>query len=344
MLELNIQHPLKHFLLDVTTEIDLANGIVGIFGESGAGKSTLLKCISGIVDEQKISLNKKPIDHLLPEDRPLVYQPQQSVLFPHLTVEQNLQFMLKHRQQNQFDLSLQTVVDYCHLQTLLKHKPEQLSGGETQRAVFARTLLAGKSLILLDEPFSALDSNKRQQMQQLLIKLNQETGLQFVLVSHSLQELAVCCTTVLQLENGKLINQGEALSLINQISQNSNNGFSILACEFVNSLGEFGMSEMRLVGSSQKIYVKHNQVASVGDIERVRIDANKVSLSLSNQSDSSIINSLQGIIENITETDSEIVILLDVDGQSLTTAISKLSKEKLGLEIGQSVFARFKLV
>ena len=179
-LYLDIHHKLikpsgDDFELNIQTELDLTKGIIGIFGGSGQGKSTLLQICAGITASSgsKVSWYGRSGNEFhssVAESAPCVYQSQDVVLFEHLTVEQNLDFVLQHsnwsRNNNLF--TKQEVVDWCGISDLLNQNSQSLSGGEKQRVGLARSLLSGKPVIILDEPFSALDWHNRMAMLQLV--------------------------------------------------------------------------------------------------------------------------------------------------------------------------------
>jgi molybdate transport system ATP-binding protein len=167
-----------NFTLSVDLVLPLCKGIVGIFGKSGAGKSTLLRVLSGLekadlepVDlekkilkkvESKIHWQDKRIDKLPADKNPCLLQTQQAQLFPNLTVLANLTFVIKHSAwANSCSFTFEQVIQWCGIEHLLTQPSTSLSGGEQQRVNLSRSLLSGKPIILLDEPFSALDWNAR---------------------------------------------------------------------------------------------------------------------------------------------------------------------------------------
>jgi molybdate ABC transporter permease protein len=211
-LSVDIQKRLPGFDLDVSFTAD--DRTLGLLGASGAGKSLILRCIAGIEtpDSGRIVLNgrvlfdsKLGID-LPSRDRRIGYLFQNYALFPHLTVRQNIAFGLpkatpKRRVKPQIEHQLAAV----HLQGLGDRYPQQLSGGQQQRVALARALASQPEVLLLDEPFSALDTHLRNQIeQQLVASLSTYPGVS-LFVTHNLEEAYRVCTNLLVLDQGRAI-------------------------------------------------------------------------------------------------------------------------------------------
>lgn len=181
---------------------------VAIIGESGAGKSTLLNLIAGFEfpHQGEIWLNDKNHTRSAPYERPVSMLFQENNLFPHLTVQQNLALGLKpslkltalEREK------IEQVACSVGLGDYLQRLPNSLSGGQKQRVALARCLLRDKPILLLDEPFSALDQKLRVEMLVLIAKLCDEKHLTLLLVTHQPSELVGMIDRVLLLENGQI--------------------------------------------------------------------------------------------------------------------------------------------
>nr|WP_273396359.1 thiamine ABC transporter ATP-binding protein [Actinobacillus porcinus] len=181
---------------------------IAIIGASGAGKSTLLNLIAGFeqVHAGEIWLNGENHTQTEPHLRPVSMLFQDNNLFPHLTVEQNLGLGIHpslklNRDEKQ---RLQHVASAVGLQAFLNRKPTALSGGQKQRVAIARCLLRDKPILLLDEPFSALDPQLRQEMLNLIDGLCTEKKLTLLLVTHQPSELAERFDRIICVENGKI--------------------------------------------------------------------------------------------------------------------------------------------
>ncbi len=181
---------------------------VAIIGESGAGKSTLLNLIAGFEfpHQGEIWLNDKNHTRSAPYERPVSILFQENNLFPHLTVQQNLVLGLKPSLKLTAleQEKIEQVACSVGLGDYLQRLPNSLSGGQKQRVALARCLLRDKPILLLDEPFSALDQKLRVEMLALIDKLCDEKYLTLLLVTHQPSELVGTIDRVLLVENGQI--------------------------------------------------------------------------------------------------------------------------------------------
>ena len=184
---------------------------IAIVGPSGAGKSTLLNLIAGFVlpTQGNIWLNGENHTRSAPYERPVSMLFQENNLFPHLTVQQNLALGLKTSlkltalEQDQ----IERVADAVGLTSFLSRLPNSLSGGQKQRVALARCLLRDKPILLLDEPFSALDPELRLDMLNLIDELCRSKNLTLLLVTHQPSELTGKVDRMLRIENGRISQQ-----------------------------------------------------------------------------------------------------------------------------------------
>jgi len=179
-------------LHDVSLSVP-AGEFVSIIGPSGCGKSTLLYIIAGFssFDSGSVSVNGKPVTGP-GTDRGIVFQ--EYALFPWLTVLGNAMYGLRHRdlsKQEQREIAQQHIKD-IGLEGFEHRYPKELSGGMKQRVAIARTLACDPDILLLDEPFGALDSQTREVMQDQLLRIWQETGKTVVMVTHDVGEAVFC--------------------------------------------------------------------------------------------------------------------------------------------------------
>ena len=184
---------------------------IAIVGPSGAGKSTLLNLIAGFVlpTRGEVWLNGENHTQSAPYERPVSMLFQENNLFPHLTVQQNLALGLKTSlkltalEQDQ----IEQVADAVGLTSFLSRLPNSLSGGQKQRVALARCLLRDKPILLLDEPFSALDPELRMDMLNLIDELCHSKNLTLLLVTHQPSELTDKVDRMLRIENGRISQQ-----------------------------------------------------------------------------------------------------------------------------------------
>ncbi len=166
---------------------------VAIIGASGAGKSTLLNLIAGFLfaDSGEIWLDGNNHSQSKPHQRPISILFQAHNLFNHLTVADNIGLGIKPnlKLSDSEKQQIIKIAEQVGLADMLNKKPEQLSGGQQQRVALARCLLRDKPILLLDEPFSALDKNLRQEMLALLAQLCKKKNLTLLIVTHQIEEI-----------------------------------------------------------------------------------------------------------------------------------------------------------
>ncbi|MFU2135730.1 thiamine ABC transporter ATP-binding protein [Gallibacterium anatis] len=181
---------------------------VALIGASGAGKSTLLNLIAGFeyAESGEIWLNGENHTFTEPYQRPVSMLFQDNNLFNHLTVAENIALGLKPSLSlNKTEQKQVTdVAEQVGLEHYLARLPQQLSGGQRQRVALARTLLRNRPILLLDEPFSALDPELRQEMLQLVDKICCQKQLCLLLVTHQLSEVINIMQRVIRIDNGRI--------------------------------------------------------------------------------------------------------------------------------------------
>ena len=218
MLQAEIKKKLREFTLDLSFQA--GNGCLGILGPSGCGKSMTLKSIAGIVtpDEGNILLNGKILFdsekkiNQKPQKRKVGYLFQNYALFPNMTVEQNVMAGLGKRDRNSKKKTA-AMIKRFRLEGLEKRYPGQLSGGQQQRAALARILAYEPDVILLDEPFSAMDAHLKEGLKLELEQVLKEYEGTAVLVTHDRDEAYQLCDHLMLLDSGKVMIQGETRDL-----------------------------------------------------------------------------------------------------------------------------------
>jgi molybdate transport system ATP-binding protein len=216
MLKVSITKTLNNFTLN--SDFTISSGITGIIGPSGCGKSVTLQCIAGlqtpdygeiILNEQAFFQTNKQIN-VKTKDRNIGYVFQQYALFPHLTVYQNIAYGLTHDKKSEKKAKVASILEKVQLSGYENHYPNQLSGGQQQRVALARTLITKPNLLLLDEPFSALDHHIKQLLEQELLSIIKKHYSGIVLfVTHDMEEAYRLCDHVLLYEKGKIVQTGE---------------------------------------------------------------------------------------------------------------------------------------
>ena len=193
--------------------LDINKGeLFAILGGSGCGKSTLLRMLAGLETPSsgKILLDGEDITDWPAYDRPINMMFQSYALFPHMTVEKNVAYGLQKEKipQSEIDQRVKKILDLVQLGAFSKRKPDRLSGGEKQRVALARALIKNPKLLLLDEPLAALDKKLREQTQFELIKLQEELGVTFIVVTHDQEEAMTLASRIAVMKAGKFVQIG----------------------------------------------------------------------------------------------------------------------------------------
>lgn len=182
--------------------------MLSILGRSGSGKTTLLKVLAGLetADRGQVILEGQDITTVPANRRGIVYLYQEALLFPHLNVFENIAFGLRLRKQPESVIkdNVYALLERLELPEQAQKMPEQLSGGQRQRVAFGRALVIEPRVLLLDEPFGALDSETRTNMQDLLKGVAKDYGLTAIFVTHDLKEAMLMGDRMGMMQNGKL--------------------------------------------------------------------------------------------------------------------------------------------
>ncbi len=213
-LEVALEKKLKGFSLEIAFQV--TSGCLGILGASGCGKSMTLKSIAGIVrpDRGRIALGdrvlldtEKRID-LPPQKRKVGYLFQNYALFPNMTVEENVGIGLRGTRQEKAPI-VQQMIAHFRLDGLEQRYPWQLSGGQQQRVALARILAYHPDVLLLDEPFSALDAYLKEELQMELARLLREYDGLAILVTHNRDEVYKLCGSLMTIHQGRMLSFGD---------------------------------------------------------------------------------------------------------------------------------------
>lgn len=198
-------------------ELTVAEGeFVTIIGTSGGGKTTLLKVTNGLVTPEsgEILIHGQRIrkEDLIAQRRNMGYAIQGSVLFPHMTVEQNIAYvpnLLNGRDKARTAAAVRKWMEIVGLEeTLLPRYPDELSGGQQQRVGIARALAASPDILLMDEPFGAVDEITRSQLQNEISRIHKQTGITILFVTHDIAEALRLGTKVLVMDAGQIVQYG----------------------------------------------------------------------------------------------------------------------------------------
>ncbi|OCR16413.1 GTPase [Helicobacter pullorum] len=187
--------------------------LITLFGKSGAGKTTILRILAGLTTpdfgiikvQDSIWFSSKDKINIPPQKREIGFVFQDYALFPNMSIEENLLFALPKRGDKKH---IEELLEIVELQNFRKVKPSMLSGGQQQRVALIRALVRNPKILLLDEPFSALDASMSQRLQEELLKIHQKFELTTFFVSHNLADVFYLSQYVLHLNNGVVDKQG----------------------------------------------------------------------------------------------------------------------------------------
>jgi putative spermidine/putrescine transport system ATP-binding protein len=189
----NITQRFGDFVAVQDINLEVAGGeMVALLGPSGCGKSTLLRIVSGFIGQTdgRVLFDGEPVDHLNPSQRGVGIVFQNYALFPHMTVAENVAYGLQAHKWPRAKIAprVAEMLDLVHMSEFAQRRPRQLSGGQQQRIALARCLAIDPKVLLLDEPFGALDKNLRLDMQIEVKRLQREYGITTILVTHDQEE------------------------------------------------------------------------------------------------------------------------------------------------------------
>jgi molybdate transport system ATP-binding protein len=227
LIEIKIATALQSFSLNV--ELAFEARLTVLFGPSGCGKSTVLNCLAGLRKPDTGSIvvcGKTFFDaaqgiNLPPQSRQIGYVFQNPSLFPHLSVYDNIAFGIDKWDAQKRDARVDELLELLNLSGLGNRRVRQISGGQVQRVALARALAPEPKLVLLDEPFSALDAELRNQLAEELLSMQKKLALPMVLVTHSRAEALQMADTVVLLDHGRVAAIGAPHNLLANPSASS---------------------------------------------------------------------------------------------------------------------------
>ncbi|HDH04398.1 MAG TPA: ABC transporter ATP-binding protein [Nitrospirae bacterium] len=230
---LSIEHLTKRYgdteaVKDLTLELSL-NEILAIIGPSGCGKTTLLRLTAGFEspDKGRILIDgveaSAPNYLIAPYRRSLSMIFQDLALWPHMTVKEHVEFVLKKNKLSRGDINLKIDrnLEDVNLNGYGNRRPHELSGGEKQRLAIARALASEPTYLLMDEPFSNLDSILKDDLQELLLSLKNHHGMSIMYVTHNIEEALALADRIAVINNGRL----EQIDTKDNILNNPKNDF-----------------------------------------------------------------------------------------------------------------------
>ena len=351
MLTFKAQLQRGKFVLDVQGELP-SRGRSVIFGPSGSGKSTLLRVMAGL--ERRCGARIAYDDQLWQDDESRVFVPphrrgvglvfQHPVFLPGNTVEQALAYGWRRREHSNSPFDFKSAVERFSLGTFLKRKVHTLSGGERQRVALVQALLAMPRVLLLDEPFSALDEDARATLLWQLDELQAELRMPVLYVTHAARETASFADHLLLLESGRIRAVGGLQILAADISlplARRADAVVAIETEFVHHDPRDGVSRLRFADG--ELWISEIRPSNARKSARVLVNAGDVSLTREAPHATSILNVLPARIVELAELpDAAVVVSLRIGSTPLLARVSRRSARELGLQPGSSVYAQIK--
>lgn len=260
-------------LLSVSFEVPDAS-LVALTGHSGAGKTSILKMIAGLMqpDEGHIEVhnefwfnNQKSVNKL-PQKRNIGFVFQQYALFPNMRVLENLQYAL----QSKHDYPIvEEVLTIMGIKDLQEQYPANLSGGQQQRVALARAIIRKPQVLLLDEPFAALDRTMRNRLQQDLLRIHDRYQTTTLIVSHDMSEVARMADQVILLDNGRIEKSGPPEQVLPLMPRDYLEG-KVIAVDYVNS-----SVILAIPHALGQVTITHTDLSSVKKGDYLRIPISK---------------------------------------------------------------------
>jgi len=315
---------------------------VALIGPSGSGKSLLLETIIGFYTPEKgrILLEEGDITAFSPDRRQISIVYQDHMLFPHMNVFENIAYALKKKLRNekQIEAEVRQIADILGIGELLHRKPTTLSGGEKQRVALARSLVVRPKLLLLDEPFSALDTRTREKLRDLLKKAISEYRTTVLHVTHDFEDIWTLANRVIVIRKGEVMQEGDPESVFRRPSPD-------FVAEFLGTNVIKGKVKARkgklTVIEAEDLEVYSADPAEPGEEVTVSIRPEEIILART-AVESSARNTLRGRILGVLKKEHLVVVEVVIGDTEIKAVITPTSREILDLEPGGEIYAIFK--
>lgn len=349
-LEIRARLALGAFTLDADAAFDL-DGVTALFGPSGAGKSTLLRVIAGfaraegiVACDGEVWADSAARHFVPPERRPVGFMFQDTRLFPHLDVRGNLVYAAK-RAQGAGGIGIDDAVAALDLRPLLGHNVETLSGGERKRVALARTLLAAPRILLLDEPLTGLDANRKAGILPYLEALPRRFGIPAIHVTHDVEEVVRLADRVAVMADGRIHGVGTPGEILGRLDRELAHEFEPCAVVSARIAGYDADHHLTLLDlGGHRLSVPTVARAEPGASVRLRIRARDVALATERPRAISIQNVLPARVAEIAaEADSAFAdVVLAVGDAHLRARVTRKAVGELGLVPGAEAYALVK--
>jgi molybdate transport system ATP-binding protein len=332
-----------HRAVDLAFEVETP-GVIALFGPSGAGKTTILMAVAGLLRSRriKVGLDGEWLHKVAPEERGVGYVFQDGRLFPHMNVTDNLKYGL--RRVGPGPVRFDTVVDLLGLKALLRRAPRSLSGGERQRVAIGRALLAQPRLLLMDEPLSALDQPRRDEIIPYLARLHASLGIPIVYATHSLNEVMRLADSLVLVDSGRLVAAGPLGHIV------SDTRYQLITREDASGIlrGTVAYHEperfLSAVNCGSDLILVPLIQADIGARVRLLVPSREVIIALERPRSVSVSNILAGFVGGIAPdlAGRSAVISVEVSGGQILSRITLDAARRLGLQPSKQVLVLIK--
>ncbi len=343
----NLSVDLGQFHLDKVNLSLEKNGYLVIIGPTGSGKSVLLETIAGFFtpDNGKIFLEGNEITNLTPENRGISIIYQDYVLFPNMNVFDNIAYGLKKKINDKdiIDSNVRDMAEHLKIKHLLNRNPETLSGGEKQRVAIGRSLIVEPNILLMDEPFSALDVNTHAYLTDLIKKTIKKYQTTCIHVSHNFNDVWSLAEQVAVMKDGVILQQG----LVPDVFSKPSHKF---VAEFVGVHNIFEGTVIKKNKHLIDVQVNHNLILHSSDTcsdinKKVMVTVRPENIIFSNESFvSSIRNQLKGIVTDIMEMGPTVWIEAEIKDTKFKGILTPSSLDRLGIKKDKKIYLSFKAV
>ncbi len=352
MIEATLQWQRPNFCLDVALQLP-GRGITALFGPSGCGKTTCLRSIAGLERAQgRVVVNGQVWqDDASSQWRPthqraLGYVFQEASLFPHLSVQGNMAYGLQRTPVARRKVALEQAVALLGIEHLLPRNPATLSGGERQRVAIARALATSPQVLLMDEPLSALDAQRKAEVLPYLEHLQRHLEIPLLYVSHAQDEVARLAQHVVLLQAGRVVfagNTADAMAQTLHPMTPAADAASLVQGRITAYDAQDHLSTVVFEGG--RLLISGTAERRIGDSVRLRVLARDVSVALQSPTGSSILNRVPCTIHAMhADSPGQVLLTLHAHTTTLLARVSARSVRELGLQPGQAVIAQIKSV
>ena len=331
------------------------SGMTALFGSSGSGKTSLLRSIAGFsrteghtIFNDEVWFDSTTKTNVPPYKRPACLVFQKPLLFGHLSVKGNLEYPLRYAKNRPHQVELSAAIEAFDLPELLTRRIGSLSGGETQRVALARALLSQPKLLLLDEPLSGLDDNRKAEILPYLKRISIDFHLPTIYVSHALDELVSICDHMLVINNGRIVDEGETHDVFERLNVSRLAGRletgTLLTGVVVKHDLHYRLTHVDI--HDNRLVVPLQESIAKGDPVQVKVRARDVAIATSKPENLSIRNVLSGAIDQIDSNEESpyAECVVNIGPTTLRARVTRASVDDLQLTEGKPVFALIKSV